>query len=182
MSQHCHHIAIFIITISSGWDLCCQLDDHNLFNFKNCSGSEFTLQTWWLSSCLSSQYLQDGICVANHTSPIDVVILSTDRSYALVRIIIVIMIMFIIEERYGPSQEAQKGSCFVEVGAPRAPRLLAPQNHQQYHNEHQYHWQIICTVTCHYSGSSSSGSSPSASSSSSANLGDWSPSSSSPYY
>ena len=30
-----------------------------------------------------------SICVANHTSPIDVVILSTDRSYALVRIIII---------------------------------------------------------------------------------------------
>ena len=26
----------------------------------------------------------DGICVANHTSPIDVVILSVDRPYALV--------------------------------------------------------------------------------------------------
>ena len=26
----------------------------------------------------------DGICVANHTSPIDVVILSADRPYALV--------------------------------------------------------------------------------------------------
>ena len=29
----------------------------------------------------------DGICVANHTTPIDVVILQTDKSYALVRLI-----------------------------------------------------------------------------------------------
>ena len=29
----------------------------------------------------------DGICVANHTTPIDVVILSCDRSYALVKFI-----------------------------------------------------------------------------------------------
>jgi glycerol-3-phosphate O-acyltransferase 3/4 len=29
----------------------------------------------------------DGICVANHTSPIDVVILSCDRAYALVNIV-----------------------------------------------------------------------------------------------
>jgi len=33
---------------------------------------------------LENRPKQDGICVANHTSPIDVVILSTDRSYALV--------------------------------------------------------------------------------------------------
>ena len=26
----------------------------------------------------------DGICVANHTTPIDVIILSTDRSYSMV--------------------------------------------------------------------------------------------------
>ena len=30
----------------------------------------------------------DGICVANHTSPIDVVILSVDRPYALVNLFI----------------------------------------------------------------------------------------------
>ncbi len=29
----------------------------------------------------------DGICVANHTTPIDVVVLSCDRSYALVIIL-----------------------------------------------------------------------------------------------
>ena len=37
---------------------------------------------------LENRPLCDGICVANHTSPIDVLILSTDRPYSLVVFII----------------------------------------------------------------------------------------------
>ena len=40
-------------------------------------------------TCHNKQYRpkSDGICVANHTTPIDVVILNCDRSYAMVRTI-----------------------------------------------------------------------------------------------
>ncbi len=42
----------------------------------------------------------DGICVANHTSPIDVVILSCDRAYALVNIVRVLcaVVVFVFGE------------------------------------------------------------------------------------
>ena len=61
------------------------------FSGKNLDNEYWNIPTRWniFVACIKFHNKEnrpktDGICVANHTSPIDVVILSVDRPYALV--------------------------------------------------------------------------------------------------
>uniref|UniRef100_A0A914MV91 Phospholipid/glycerol acyltransferase domain-containing protein n=1 Tax=Meloidogyne incognita TaxID=6306 RepID=A0A914MV91_MELIC len=42
------------------------------------------LYMFYISDCMTTLMIQQSICVANHTSPIDVMILATDAAYALI--------------------------------------------------------------------------------------------------
>lgn len=65
------------------WVLKKKLNDHaSKFSFRLLSRAFSAIVTYHQTE---NQPTKNGICVANHTSPIDVVLLACDTSYALVR-------------------------------------------------------------------------------------------------
>lgn len=89
-------IRLFLTVFGVGWLLCCTAVVGCIpeGKFKRWLYNLASLSSFYIFSCACSAIVtyhnsenkakNGGICVANHTSPIDVVILASDNSYALV--------------------------------------------------------------------------------------------------